>query len=183
MIETVLEIWKRSMPRMLRLDLSYPANRRTPSSPHWLGRDQPDRVSMVHPMNVFKMFISAVELSIAYHVGRCQSSRFIWTLGDLQLQMIPHARGQGLICYLTRTYCTFSNHPYSDKTRRVLPSDYSHRWSARGLYTTMAPDLNSLHANGRWDYSTPGSGGYNVPNIVYNVSIFISDFRYDSLLP
>ncbi|KAJ9644119.1 hypothetical protein H2201_007096 [Coniosporium apollinis] len=32
----------------------------------------------------------------------------------------------------------------------------------------MAPDLNALSANGRWDYSTPGSSGYNIPNIVYD---------------
>jgi len=35
----------------------------------------------------------------------------------------------------------------------------------------MAPDLNSINSNGRWDYSTPGSGGYNVPDIVYDVSL------------
>jgi hypothetical protein len=34
----------------------------------------------------------------------------------------------------------------------------------------MAPDLNSMDSNGRWDYSTPGSGGYDIPNIVYNVT-------------
>ncbi|KAH7070063.1 hypothetical protein FB567DRAFT_218995 [Paraphoma chrysanthemicola] len=32
----------------------------------------------------------------------------------------------------------------------------------------MAPDLNSLASTARWDYSTPGSGGYEIPNIVYN---------------
>ncbi|KAF2194076.1 FAD/NAD(P)-binding domain-containing protein [Zopfia rhizophila CBS 207.26] len=32
----------------------------------------------------------------------------------------------------------------------------------------MAPDLNSLDSNGRWDYSSPGLGGYNIPDIVYN---------------
>ncbi|RAQ99484.1 FAD/NAD(P)-binding domain-containing protein [Stemphylium lycopersici] len=32
----------------------------------------------------------------------------------------------------------------------------------------MAPDLNALSGGERWDYSTPGSNGYNVPNIVYN---------------
>ncbi|KAF1941667.1 FAD/NAD(P)-binding domain-containing protein [Clathrospora elynae] len=32
----------------------------------------------------------------------------------------------------------------------------------------MAPDLNSLGSDGRWDYSTPGSSGYEVPNIAYN---------------
>ncbi|KAK7181161.1 hypothetical protein DPSP01_010617 [Paraphaeosphaeria sporulosa] len=32
----------------------------------------------------------------------------------------------------------------------------------------MAPDLNSIKSNGRWDYSTPGSEGYNIPNITYN---------------
>ncbi|KAH6259915.1 hypothetical protein HBI42_095670 [Parastagonospora nodorum] len=32
----------------------------------------------------------------------------------------------------------------------------------------MAPDLNSIDSNGRWDYSTPGSGGYNIPDIVYD---------------
>jgi hypothetical protein len=35
----------------------------------------------------------------------------------------------------------------------------------------MAPDLNAMTSDGRWDYSTPGSGGYDVPNIVYNVSL------------
>lgn len=34
----------------------------------------------------------------------------------------------------------------------------------------MAPDLNAVHKGERWDYSTPGSGGYNIPDIVYNVS-------------
>lgn len=33
----------------------------------------------------------------------------------------------------------------------------------------MAPDLNSMHINGKWDYSTPGSTGYSVPKLVYNV--------------
>lgn len=37
----------------------------------------------------------------------------------------------------------------------------------------MAPDLNALSANGRWDYSTPGSSGYNIPNIVYDVRSFL----------
>ncbi|KAF1850359.1 FAD/NAD(P)-binding domain-containing protein [Cucurbitaria berberidis CBS 394.84] len=32
----------------------------------------------------------------------------------------------------------------------------------------MAPDINHLGSDGRWDYSTPGSSGYNIPNIVYN---------------
>ncbi|CAO2658339.1 Nn.00g060620.m01.CDS01 [Neocucurbitaria sp. VM-36] len=32
----------------------------------------------------------------------------------------------------------------------------------------MAPDLNSLGSDGRWDYSTPGSSGYNIPGIVYD---------------
>jgi hypothetical protein len=27
-----------------------------------------------------------------------------------------------------------------------------------------------MDSNGRWDYSTPGSGGYDIPNIVYNVT-------------
>ncbi|KAF2790345.1 FAD/NAD(P)-binding domain-containing protein [Melanomma pulvis-pyrius CBS 109.77] len=35
----------------------------------------------------------------------------------------------------------------------------------------MAPGLNSLNANGKWDYSTPGSTGYSIPDIVYNVSL------------
>ncbi|KAF2444597.1 FAD/NAD(P)-binding domain-containing protein [Karstenula rhodostoma CBS 690.94] len=33
----------------------------------------------------------------------------------------------------------------------------------------MAPDLNSLQSNGKWDYSTPGSEGYSIPNITYNM--------------
>jgi hypothetical protein len=37
----------------------------------------------------------------------------------------------------------------------------------------MAPDLNSININGRWDYSTPGSGGYNIQDIVYDVSLEI----------
>lgn len=32
----------------------------------------------------------------------------------------------------------------------------------------MAPDLNTLGGGQKWDYSTPGSNGYEVPNIVYN---------------
>ncbi|PSN74052.1 FAD/NAD(P)-binding domain-containing protein [Corynespora cassiicola Philippines] len=32
----------------------------------------------------------------------------------------------------------------------------------------MAPDLNSLGSKKLWDYSTPGSGGYNIPDVVYN---------------
>ena len=34
----------------------------------------------------------------------------------------------------------------------------------------MAPDLNTLGSGQKWDYSTPGSNGYEVPNIVYDVS-------------
>jgi hypothetical protein len=34
----------------------------------------------------------------------------------------------------------------------------------------MAPDLNSINSNGRWNYSTPGSSGYDIPNIVLDVS-------------
>ena len=37
----------------------------------------------------------------------------------------------------------------------------------------MAPDLNSLGSKKLWDYSTPGSGGYNIPDIVYDVSLWI----------
>lgn len=33
----------------------------------------------------------------------------------------------------------------------------------------MAPDLNAIGSGQRWDYSTPGSGGYNIPDIVYDV--------------
>ncbi|KAF2472585.1 FAD/NAD(P)-binding domain-containing protein [Lindgomyces ingoldianus] len=36
----------------------------------------------------------------------------------------------------------------------------------------MSPDLNSLDSNGKWDYSTPGSGGYSIPDISYNVRLF-----------
>jgi len=32
----------------------------------------------------------------------------------------------------------------------------------------MAPDLNAIGSGQRWDYSTPGSGGYNIPDIVYD---------------
>ena len=32
----------------------------------------------------------------------------------------------------------------------------------------MAPHLNTLGGGKRWDYSTPGSGGYDIPDIVYN---------------
>ncbi|KAF2729694.1 FAD/NAD(P)-binding domain-containing protein [Polyplosphaeria fusca] len=34
----------------------------------------------------------------------------------------------------------------------------------------MAPDLNLLGPDGKWDYSTPGSGGYTVPDIILDVS-------------
>jgi hypothetical protein len=34
----------------------------------------------------------------------------------------------------------------------------------------MAPDLNAVGKGERWDYSTPGSSGYDIPDIVYNVS-------------
>jgi hypothetical protein len=44
----------------------------------------------------------------------------------------------------------------------------------------MAPDLNSIDSNGRWDYSTPGSSGYDIPNITYDVeSCLISDAAVD----
>jgi hypothetical protein len=40
----------------------------------------------------------------------------------------------------------------------------------------MAPDLNFIDRNGRWDYSTPGSSGYDIPNITYDVGFcLISD--------
>jgi len=32
----------------------------------------------------------------------------------------------------------------------------------------MAPDLNALSAGEKWDYSTPGSSGYDIPDITYN---------------
>ncbi|KAL6710120.1 hypothetical protein ACN47E_009911 [Coniothyrium glycines] len=32
----------------------------------------------------------------------------------------------------------------------------------------MAPDLNSIGQDGKWDYSTPGSSGYDIPDIVYD---------------
>lgn len=36
----------------------------------------------------------------------------------------------------------------------------------------MAPDLNAISQHfvkdGKWDYSTPGSAGYDIPNIVLN---------------
>ena len=35
----------------------------------------------------------------------------------------------------------------------------------------MAPDLNAVGKGERWDYSTPGSSGYDIPDIVYNVSL------------
>lgn len=35
----------------------------------------------------------------------------------------------------------------------------------------MAPDLNSVGKGERWDYSTPGSSGYDIPDIIYNVSL------------
>lgn len=33
----------------------------------------------------------------------------------------------------------------------------------------MAPDLNAVAAGGKFDYSQPGSSGYSVPDITYNV--------------
>jgi hypothetical protein len=33
----------------------------------------------------------------------------------------------------------------------------------------MAPDLNAVGKGERWDYSTPGSTGYDIPDIVYDV--------------
>lgn len=47
----------------------------------------------------------------------------------------------------------------------------------------MAPDLNTLESRERWDYSTPGSGGYTVPDIVYNVRriFFSSSMSTDDL--
>ena len=39
------------------------------------------------------------------------------------------------------------------------------------LIKNMAPDLNFLASNRRWDYSKPGSSGYDIPNIIYNVTI------------
>lgn len=39
------------------------------------------------------------------------------------------------------------------------------------LIKNMAPDLNSPASNGRWDYSKPGSSGYDIPNIIYYVTI------------
>lgn len=32
----------------------------------------------------------------------------------------------------------------------------------------MAPDISSIDSTGKWDYSTPGSSGYEIPNIVYD---------------
>jgi hypothetical protein len=40
----------------------------------------------------------------------------------------------------------------------------------------MAPDLNSLDRNGRWDYSIPGSSGYDIPNIIYNVGLVVGKY-------
>jgi hypothetical protein len=34
----------------------------------------------------------------------------------------------------------------------------------------MAPDLNFLGPDGKMDYSQPGSSGYDIPKITYNVS-------------
>ena len=31
-----------------------------------------------------------------------------------------------------------------------------------------------MGSDGHWDYTTPGSSGYNVPNIVYNVGLRLS---------
>lgn len=44
----------------------------------------------------------------------------------------------------------------------------------------MAPDLNGVANGARWDYSTPGSSGYSVPDIVYNVSLQYNSMHYDS---
>lgn len=32
----------------------------------------------------------------------------------------------------------------------------------------MAPDLNAVSSDGRWDYSKPGSAGYDIPDITYD---------------
>lgn len=32
----------------------------------------------------------------------------------------------------------------------------------------MAPDLNGIFKGGKWDYSTPGSWGYDLPDITFN---------------
>lgn len=39
----------------------------------------------------------------------------------------------------------------------------------------MAPDLNAVGKGERWDYSTPGSSGYEVPDIVYDVSQWFTE--------
>jgi len=45
----------------------------------------------------------------------------------------------------------------------------------------MAPDLNAVAAGEKWDYSTPGSSGYNVPDIVLNVRLRSSTYDSSSL--
>lgn len=38
----------------------------------------------------------------------------------------------------------------------------------------MAPDLNGIGKDGRWDYSTPGAQGYDVPKIDLNVCLVMA---------
>lgn len=37
----------------------------------------------------------------------------------------------------------------------------------------MAPDISGLSNGGTVDYSTPGSGGYNVPDVTLNVGAIV----------
>lgn len=49
--------------------------------------------------------------------------------------------------------------------------DLIYSWFHLPRIYQMAPDRNSFDSNGKWDYSTPGSSGYEIPDIVYNVSL------------
>ena len=46
----------------------------------------------------------------------------------------------------------------------------------------MAPDLNAVGKGERWDYSTPGSTGYEIPDIVYDVREPTCHVLYDLLI-
>ena len=42
----------------------------------------------------------------------------------------------------------------------------------------MAPDLNAVASgDSKWDYSTPGSTGYDIPDVILNVCLAIELWR------
>ena len=117
----------------------------------------------LHPGNLIGISILSFRLSTSRSGPYVERPRF-WSLGTS-----AHTDSRKLHCN-TYKACLLSQEPLYLVQPTSITLKTSNDLGHTSGTSAMAPDLNSINSSGRWDYSTPGSTGYDIPNIIYNVS-------------